>query len=214
MAVTVTLVNPQWTYAGGMGGLQAGLDFRAPLNLSRGGLSAAIEISYGERVRRAVMGPYTGPIYSEQGGTQPMANHPYNGYSAGYPSGWGGFGGELERPWWMDVATAGMDIYRGLQFHDDRGTPHAPGQLDYPGAQPGMGGAIDPRVQSAACCPTNRPKLPTAFVQDDPCGGSPRVYRNMGAVSSALMPGDFRAHRRVNKLAAKARRPRARARKR
>ncbi len=163
--------------------------------------------TYTDRVRREVLGPYTGPIY---GGTQPMANFPSIGYSAGYPSGWGGFGGEIENPWWMDLAYAAGGAYMGYQ--QSRGdAPAAAAGMPPASAYAGMGGYAAPPVGGA--CPT-RPRLPTAFVADDPCGGSPRVFRNMGAVSSALMPGDFRAHRRVNKLAAKARRPRARARKR
>ncbi len=142
------------------------------------------------------------------GGTRPVANFPSLGYSAGYPSGWGGFGGEIEEPWWMTATRAvagGLGAYYGAQGAAEQAyyvPPTGAGQMGLPTGPPSVG-----------ACPT-RPRLPTAFVADDPCGGSPRVFRNMGAVSSALMPGDFRAHRRVNKLAAKARRPRARARKR
>lgn len=70
------------------------------------------------------------------------------------------------------------------------GGPPMP-DMPAPYAPPANGGA----------CPPARPRFVKAFVVNDPCGGSPRIYKEMGPVSTAITSGSIRESVRVRKFA-------------
>lgn len=107
-------------------------------------------------------------------------------------------GGPVEPPPSVQLVSTGSN---GINVGDFPLTTQLPG-----GNGMANGGVV------GACAP--RPRLAPAVIVNNPCTGAPHVYKNMGAVSTGLFSGDFRAHKRVNKLASKAARGRPRRRKR
>lgn len=124
-----------------------------------------------------------------------------------FAGGSGGFGEPFSggaSTWW-DLAGEVIGGVRDWALSRD-GNGNGGVQPTAFGHNSGGGGAVV--AGGAACAP--RPRLMSAVIVSHPCNGNPYVYKNMGPVSSGLFSGDFRAHKRVNKLASKAARGRSR----
>lgn len=126
----------------------------------------------------------------------------------GFAGGSGGFGQAFgETNFWDAVVQIGGALLRGGNGNGVGFDPNAPPGQRFMGGERNRFLLGDPGG-AAACAP--RPRLASAVIVNNPCTGAPHVYKNMGAISSGLFSGDFRAHKRVNKLAAKAARGRSR----
>ncbi len=140
-----------------------------------------------------------------------MADLPILSYQASSGGGLGSFGG------FGDIIMGGLEgLGRAAfeQFFPIEGPvvgmtqPWAGPPAGVPGVSPAQLAPVA-FAGGGGCVPG--PRLPSAVIVDDPnpCR-SPQIYKKMGAVSTAITSGSFREHRRINKLAQKARRPGAR----